>query len=79
MLRGIAAVILVSGWLTAAVVLAQASNPHDADSGEYMIVGNHVFPITLAESKHDRLFLAFIAIQYALGRAAAQVGAVLAL
>jgi hypothetical protein len=55
-LRGIAAAILVSGWLAAAFVLGQASKPH-ADSAEYQIAGNHVYPITLAESKHDRLFV----------------------
>ena len=54
-LRTIAAAILISGWLTAAVVLVQASETHDAGAVEYQIVGSHVYPITLAESKHDKL------------------------
>jgi len=56
-LRGVAAVILVSGWLTAVVVLIQASESLDADAVAYQIVGQHVYPITLAASKHDRQFV----------------------
>jgi len=56
-LRGIASAILVSGWLTAAVVLVQASRTREADATAYQIVGNRVYPITLAESRHERLFV----------------------
>jgi hypothetical protein len=47
----------VSGWLTAAVVLMQASESLDADAVAYQIVGQRVYPITLAASKHDRQFV----------------------
>jgi hypothetical protein len=56
-LRRVAAAILVVGWLTAAAVLVQASGPHNADAVEYQIVDNNIYPITLAESKHDRQFV----------------------
>jgi hypothetical protein len=51
LLRWIGVVILVSGWLAAAVAVAQPSDTPDADAVEYRIVDNHVYPITLAESR----------------------------
>jgi hypothetical protein len=56
-LRGVAAAILVSGWLAAAVILVHASRTHDADAVAYQVVGNHVYPITLAESKRDTMLV----------------------
>ena len=56
-LRGVAAAILVSGWLGAAFILIQAANPRDADATSYEVVGNQVYPLTIAESKHDRQFV----------------------
>ena len=51
LLRWIGAVILVSGWLAASIVVGQTSDTPDADAVEYRIVDNHVYPITLAESR----------------------------
>jgi len=50
-LRWVGAAILVSGWLAASMVVGQASDTPDADAVEYRIVDNHVYPITLAESR----------------------------
>ena len=50
-LRWIGAAILVAGWLAAAVAVAQPADTPDADAVEYRIVDNHVYPITLAESR----------------------------
>ena len=50
-LRWIGAAILVSGWLAASIVVGQAPDTPDADAVEYRIVDNHVYPITLAESR----------------------------
>jgi len=41
----------VSGWLAASIVVGQAPDTPDADAVEYRIVDNHVYPITLAESR----------------------------
>ena len=51
LLRWVGAIILVSGWLAASVVVAQTSETPDADAVEYRIVDGHVYPITLADSK----------------------------
>ena len=51
LLRWIGAVILVSGWLAAAIAVAQPSDAPDVDAVEYRIVDNHVYPVTLAESR----------------------------
>ena len=53
-LRWLGAAILVSGWLAASVVVAQASAEPDADAVEYRIVDGHVYPITLADSLRAR-------------------------
>ena len=50
-LRWIGAAILVSGWLAASIVVGQTPDTPDADAVEYRIVDNHVYPITLAESR----------------------------
>ena len=54
MLRGIGAAVLVSGWLAASAVAMRASEAPDADAVEYQIVENHVYPITLANSKREQ-------------------------
>ena len=56
-LRGVAAAILVSGWFAAAVILVHAARTRDADAVAYQIVGNHVYPVTLAESKRDTMLV----------------------
>ncbi len=53
-LRGIGAAVLVSGWLAASVVAMRVSEAPDADAVEYQIVENHVYPITLANSKREQ-------------------------
>ena len=53
-LRRIGAVVLVSGWFAASVVLTQASVTPDADVVEYQIVENGVYRLTLAESRHEQ-------------------------
>ena len=50
-LRWIGAAILVSGWLAASIVVGQTPDTPEADAVEYRIVDNHVYPITLAESR----------------------------
>lgn len=50
-LRWLGAVILVSGWLAASIVVAQTSETPDADAVEYRIVDGRVYPIALAESR----------------------------
>ncbi len=56
-LRRIGAAVLVSGWLAASGVVMQTSSTPDADAVEYRIVENHVYPITLANSKRERQFV----------------------
>ena len=41
----------MSGWLAASIVVGQTPDTPDADAVEYRIVDNHVYPITLAESR----------------------------
>ncbi len=53
-LRAIASAILVSGWLGASVVAMQARTTPEADAVEYLIADNHVYPVTLAESRRAR-------------------------
>ncbi len=48
------AVILVSGWLGATYVVTRAPEKPDAAAVEYQIVDNHVYPITLGESRREK-------------------------
>jgi|GEM_PF-2835275 len=49
-----AAVILVSGWLGATYIVMRAPEEPDAGAVEYQIVDNHVYPITLGESRREK-------------------------
>ena len=50
-LRWIGAVVLVTGWLAAAIAIAQPSAAPDSDAVEYRIVDDHVYAIPLSESR----------------------------
>ncbi len=53
-LRGVAAAVLVCGWFGSAYVATRPPEASDADAVEYQIVGNHAYPITLAESRREK-------------------------
>ncbi len=52
-----AAGILVSGWLAATFVLMHAPEAPVVDAVAYKIVGNHVYPVPLAESRRQKLLV----------------------
>jgi hypothetical protein len=47
------AVILIAGWVAAALVFVTATGGVDADTVAYRIIGEHAYPVRLGESKRE--------------------------